>query len=211
MKLFEQWRVSLGRAKSGAKGRWRRLAMPVAGSQSGPLRGLQGQPAIPRHDTVDKYWKYLGSDADGESLFQYVVLRRDLQVDRNWPLSAMVTQAVHVAVAAGVEGLIVGDETTRDYLQAPPGSKHLAVLENGDGESGYLLLASAACIFCIFICYIAHGIIMIRMLRCEVVIQCHACINIFFRRLMTLANNLRSYGINYYVWRQQPGDEVRGV
>lgn len=110
--------------------------MPVLDSQSGPQRGLQGQPGIPRHDTVDKYWKYLGSDADGEALFQYVVLRRDLQADRNWPLGAIVSQAIHAAVAAGVEGLLVGDEITRDYLQAPPGSKHLAVLENSYGESG---------------------------------------------------------------------------
>ncbi|KAL8455239.1 hypothetical protein Emag_000942 [Eimeria magna] len=39
-------------------------------------------------------------NGESESLVQYVVLRRDLQTELQWPLGAVVAQACHAAVSA---------------------------------------------------------------------------------------------------------------
>lgn len=67
------------------------------------------------------------SSAD-DPLFQYVVLRRDLQEKEGWPLGSLVAQGAHASLAAVAEHL--DDEDVRAYIA--PGAvdgMHKAVLE----------------------------------------------------------------------------------
>ena len=69
-----------------------------------------------------------GAGSDGDPIFQYIVLRRDLQEKEGWPLGALVAQGAHAAVAAIAENW--GDEGTQGYVA--PGAidgMHKAVLE----------------------------------------------------------------------------------
>jgi peptidyl-tRNA hydrolase len=68
-------------------------------------------------------------DAD-DPLFQYIVLRRDLQEKDGWPLGSLVAQGAHAAVAAIAEHLAAGDPLTHAYVApANLNAMHKAVLE----------------------------------------------------------------------------------
>jgi peptidyl-tRNA hydrolase len=63
-----------------------------------------------------------------DPLFQYIVLRRDLQEKDGWPLGSLVAQGAHAAVAAVAETWADGD--TQAYVCAANlNSMHKAVLE----------------------------------------------------------------------------------
>jgi len=68
--------------------------------------------------------------SDDDPLFQYIVLRRDLQEKEGWPLGSLVAQGAHAAVAVVTEHLSAGDALTQAYV-APDNidSMHKAVLE----------------------------------------------------------------------------------
>jgi len=70
------------------------------------------------------------SDSSDDPLFQYIVLRRDLQEKEGWPLGSLVAQGAHAAVAAVAEHLAAGDALTQAYV-APENIDfmHKAVLE----------------------------------------------------------------------------------
>ena len=55
----------------------------------------------------------LGSSAT--DLFQYVVLRRDLQEVDRWPFGAIAAQGVLAATGAIVDGLVASDKNTLEY------------------------------------------------------------------------------------------------
>ncbi|KAJ1623023.1 peptidyl-tRNA hydrolase II domain-containing protein [Pavlovales sp. CCMP2436] len=81
------------------------------------------------------------SDAmsDADPLFQYVVLRRDLQEKIGWPLGSLVAQGCHASVAAIVTHL--EDEEVRAYIAVDAlGGMHKAVLEV-KGEAQLITLA----------------------------------------------------------------------
>mmetsp|Transcript_28171 Transcript_28171/g.47680 ORF Transcript_28171/g.47680 Transcript_28171/m.47680 type:complete len:157 (+) Transcript_28171:117-587(+) len=65
---------------------------------------------------------------DDDPMFQYIVLRRDLQEKEGWPLGSLVAQGSHAAVAAIAENW--DDSDTQAYVApAALGSMHKAVLE----------------------------------------------------------------------------------
>mmetsp|Transcript_29635 Transcript_29635/g.66427 ORF Transcript_29635/g.66427 Transcript_29635/m.66427 type:complete len:151 (+) Transcript_29635:166-618(+) len=70
------------------------------------------------------------SDVQDDPLFQYIVIRRDLQEKDGWPMGSLIAQGAHAAVAAVAEGLAQGDADTAAYV-APEqiDSMHKAVLE----------------------------------------------------------------------------------
>ena len=53
--------------------------------------------------------------AAATDLFQYVVLRRDLQEVDRWPFGAIVAQGVLAATSAIVDGLVASDKNTLEY------------------------------------------------------------------------------------------------
>lgn len=71
----------------------------------------------------------VGEDpVEKDPLFQYIVLRRDLQEKQDWPLGALVAQGSHAAIAAVVQSLPSAD--TQAYV-APSSidNMHKGVLE----------------------------------------------------------------------------------
>jgi len=69
-----------------------------------------------------------GGDSGDDPLFQYIVLRRDLQEKEGWPLGALVAQGAHAAVAAIAENW--ADSDTQEYVaSANIDNMHKAVLE----------------------------------------------------------------------------------
>lgn len=77
---------------------------------------------------------------DEDPIFQYIVLRRDLQEKQQWPLGSLVAQGCHAAVAAVVEHM--DDDDVKQYVA--PGAidgMHKAVVEV-KGEAQLMNLSS---------------------------------------------------------------------
>ncbi|XP_022902330.1 putative peptidyl-tRNA hydrolase PTRHD1 [Onthophagus taurus] len=66
------------------------------------------------------------------TIIQYVVLRKDLLKELNWPLGALIAQSCHAATAA--MHLFYDDEHTKEYLKNLD-SMHKVVLEANDEEA----------------------------------------------------------------------------
>ena len=68
-----------------------------------------------------------------DPIFQYIVLRRDLQEKEGWPLGSLVAQGSHAAVAAVAANW--DDADTQAYVSPSAlGSMHKAVLEVRERE-----------------------------------------------------------------------------
>ena len=66
---------------------------------------------------------------DTDPIFQYIVIRRDLQEKEGWPLGSLVAQGAHAAVAAVAENIATDADTQAYVSPANIDSMHKAVLE----------------------------------------------------------------------------------
>jgi peptidyl-tRNA hydrolase len=113
----------------------RLLALALAAPTTHALLSTSASP-LRRHRVVMSAAPSASAD---DPLFQYVVLRRDLQEKAGWPLGSLVAQGCHASIAA-IAGHLDDDDVRAYMAPEAVANMHKAVLEV-KGEAQLLTLA----------------------------------------------------------------------